>query len=211
MMNRIFQSIFIVALFFLSACQHKAVKEVPLVLKKMPIKAKAKVQLRDLRKGDVHYLDVDILSQQDQRLRMDLRATLGILVASISILDNEVSYLIPQRKTYYSGLASDRSFKPLGSLQLHPKAFYSLIFDKPIRFGDWRCLVDPKGLPVKCESTTLKSKVEWLERNSSGLKVLVSSLNFEMTWILKSVEEMDSAQDKDFKLAAPENFTRVSI
>lgn len=192
-------------------CHSKPIKPENVMVTKGPVRAKAKIQIKDLRKGDVHYIDVDILAQRDQRLRMDLRATLGILVASIAIQGNEIEYVVPQKKTMYSGAVSERSFKPLGSMQIHPKVFYSLIFDEPLHGGDWLCQKDPQGKPAICESQSLNSKVEWNDRNNGQLKVFVSSLTFEMTWILKSAEEDRSLTASDFNLKKPEGFNSVTI
>lgn len=204
---------FVVSLVVLTyfGCQSKPVKPENVMVTKGPVRAKAKAQVKDLRKGDVHYLDVDILAQRDQRLRMDMRATLGILVASIAIQGNEIEYIVPHRKAMYSGAVSERSFKPLGSMQVHPKVFYSLVFDEPLRGGDWICQKDLLGKPLVCESKGLNSKVEWQDRSNGQLRVIVSSLTFEMTWILKSAEEDRTLTASDFSLKKPEGFNSVAI
>lgn len=192
-------------------CQTKSVKPEVVMNAKGPVKAKAKAQLKDLRKGNVHYIDIDILAQRDQRLRMDMRATLGVLVASIAIQGEEISYLVPHKKALYTGVVSERSFKPLGSMQIHPKVFYSLVFDEPMKFGDWLCQKDAQGRPLSCESKSLNSKVEWQDRSSGQLKIFISSLTFEMTWILKSAEEDRTLTASDFSLKKPEGFNSVTI
>jgi hypothetical protein len=165
----------------------------------------AKAQIKDLQSGKSNTLSLDVMSVNNQALRMEVSGTMGIHVASFLMKHSDVAYAIHPQKKYFSGPVSEHALRPLLRADIDPRWFYSIFFDEPLR--GWNCT----GNPIeKCQRSD-GTLVVWSERNGEKKRITISNPQFELQVLVKNFMTKVQSPDKAFSLDAPDSYKRYKL
>jgi hypothetical protein len=171
----------------------------------------AKVLIKDHENAKSHIVNVDAYAVRGQNLRIDVTAALGTHVASLVLNGDEVRYILPRKKSYFEGKSSEKVLRPILSVPVDPRLFYSMLFDVAPEEEDWSCETSDKGFLSGCENRVQGLSVEWKDRNGRKKSVLVehekASLQMNVTWFKPSLDP----EKNIFSLRAPKKFKRYRI
>lgn len=167
-------------------------------------------QINDLKKNKNQRLSIDILAVKNEKIRMEVSATLGYQVASILLNREGFKAVIYPQKKFYQGAAHERSIWQTLHVPVTPKALFAVMFDEPINGNNWVCEKNQNGLPELCVQRQMQIKVEWV-RNENGTKVVkISSPNVDISWYFKNPEINFLEKPEMFILNAPQGYQTVS-
>ncbi|MGZ3745458.1 MAG: hypothetical protein ACXWRE_05670 [Pseudobdellovibrionaceae bacterium] len=171
-----------------------------------------KAVIRDLKENKSHSIDIDILGEYPNKLRMEVSALMGTHVASLVLNGDEVHYALYPRKKFFYGKATEDAFLPLMNMPLHPYNFLNIAYDVPMRGIGWVCTKDPNNLPTECFQANRQIKVQWLDRTPEGQKkVLITAPSFEMKWLFKTPQTEVQFKNETFVLEAPSDFKTIQL
>lgn len=171
-----------------------------------------KAVVRDLKANKTHSVDIDILADYPERLRMEVSALMGMQVASLALNQEDIQYVVYTQKKSFSGKANEGSFMPLMNIPLHPRNFMSVAFDTPITGPGWACMNGSDNLVSECSQAARKIKVQWSDRTAEGQKkVLIAGPTFEMRWLFRPPKTEVQFKDDTFRLEAPAEFKTIQL
>jgi hypothetical protein len=208
-MKRLF---FVIMSLYLVSCATQLKKAPPpgAIFEKLQWETKAVV--RDLKANKSHTLDIDILGDYPKNFRMEVSALMGVQVASLTLHDEEINYVLYHQKKFYQGIANESSFLPMMSMPLHPVNFMNIAYDTPLRGSNWSCSNGPDHKIAECNQSGRGVKVAWSERTPEGQKkVLISGPSFEMRWLFKPPQTEVQFKDDTFRLEAPAEFKTIQL
>lgn len=189
-----------VVLILLQSCQHKPVKkEAPQKIFKSA-KVKSKVQIKNLKSNRVDYVTVDALVDSNQSMRQEIRGAFGVLAAVLVFRNTEFEFWIPLKNKAGRGQANSESVRKALGIPLDPQIFYVVLADADFRDRNWLCKNDEFGFKLECENSSLNAKLKWVERESMKRKILISSPQAEINWIIDQIEEVKGFKPSDFQI-----------
>jgi hypothetical protein len=171
----------------------------------------AKVQVRDLKTNKSNILSMEVISEKNQAMRMELTGTLGARVASLLMKDQGISYAVHTQKKYYSGSVTEKSLLPLLKVELDPRWLYSVFFDQALQGSGWKCSNDNKNLVEKCEQAKTNYSILWSERQGENKRVVIQGADFEINVLVKDFSTKVQSPEKAFSLEAPANYKRYKL
>ena len=171
----------------------------------------ARAQIKDLKTNKSDVLSMEVLSEKDKNMRLELTGTLGVRVASLLIKDEKISYAIHTQKRYFSGNVSDKSLLPLFKIALDPRWLYSVFFDEPVQGSNWKCTNDGQDLIERCEQAKTGFVVFWSDRKGENKRVLIKGADFEINVLVNAFETKVQSPDKAFNLEAPASYKRYKL
>ena len=171
----------------------------------------AKVLVKDHENSKSYIVKMDAFAVRNQSLRIDVTAALGTPVASLVLLGDDVKYVLPRKKSYYEGKSSERVLKPILSVPVDPKLFYSMLFDIVPADESWSCEKSEQGFLTSCKHDAKGPVVDWKDRKGRKKSVYIkhkkASLQMNVTWFKPSIET-----DRDvFSLNAPKKYKKFRI
>src|SRR5687768_9944614 len=113
---------------FLTGCVTKTVKEGAFQKAEWETKA----LIKNLKENKNQSLNIDIYAVKNERARFEISAILGYQVASLVMSPSDISYAIYPQKTFFYGKNSERAFRRIIDLPLHPMNLANIAFDEPI-------------------------------------------------------------------------------
>ncbi len=149
------------------------------------------------------------MAQKPDSLRADVSTPIGVHVISMAQTGKKMSYLIPQRKQYYSGPHSNQVFSELISYPLDSNLLMNVLFDQPITKKGWVCKNDAKGIIAQCESKSAQLKIEWMQRRGVEKTVEITHPSFEMQMQFHNFEQKNSFKERTFEIAQPKGFKKI--
>jgi hypothetical protein len=210
-MKRLF--FFFTAILLLDSCATHSIKQVsaPGALFQRA-QWETKAVIRDLKSNKTHSVDIDVLGDYPNRLRMEISALMGVHVASLAINGDEIHYAIYSQKKFFQGIANEGSFLPLMNMPLHPRNFINIAYDVPIRGAGWVCAKDANDSLSECNQASRGIKVQWSDRTSEGQKkVLITGPSFEMRWLMRAPQTEVQFKNETFLLEAPLDFKTIQL
>lgn len=171
----------------------------------------AKVLIKDHVKSKSFIVKVDAFAVRDQSLRLDVTAALGTPVASLVLAGDEVKYILPRQKKYYEGQSSPKVLRPILSVPVDPKLFYSLLFDVVPTDSAWACEKDKNGFLQECKNPDHGLNVSWKDRKGRKKSIYIehkkASMQMNVTWFKPSLEGTQQV----FSMTAPKKFKKYRI
>jgi hypothetical protein len=171
----------------------------------------AKAQIKNLENGKSNTLSLDVASEKDQALRMEVSGTMGVSVASFLLKGSEVSYEIHTQKKFISGPASERALKPLLNISVDPRWLYSVFFDEPLTGKNWNCKLGADQLVESCQRLEEPMKIQWLERHGERKRVVISNPKFELQVLVKNFETKVQSPETAFTLVSHPSYKRYKL
>lgn len=207
-MKTFFLTSVIVALSILqSSCSHK-----PIDLKNETlVRWDSKALLVNKSNKKEQNLNITLLGVRNERLRIEITATMGYQVGSIVADRNTFKALIVPQKIFYTGRNTPEALEKLIQIPLAPLQVLRIAFDERPSEQGWICQSDVNGLINRCDNYDLSLKVEWKDRTESRKLVVITTPQFEMRWLLNSPESLTEVKPELFSLSSPEGFKNVQI
>ena len=179
-----------------------------------------KAQITDKVKNDSHTVSIEIFSYRKQNYRLEVNATLGYGVASVTMNTtgdrNGVQYLLYPQKSFIKGPLGPKAFRPLFKQDLDPRLLIDLIEDRALKKYDFLCGRQTE-LVIKCTNDDLELILERPPKDDDSFikKFTIDSKTFRMVWVFKGREFNNGPTNetlaKTFVLEKPEGFKQVDI
>ena len=183
-------------------------------------KYETKAQITDKIKSDSYTVSMDVFAFQKKNYRMEITATLGYQVASVTMIntpDNSgVRYASYPHKSFVTGPMSAKVFKPLFKQDLNPSFLIDLIEDRQIKKYGFLCGRQTE-LVVKCTNDEFELLLERPIKDDTSFikKITIDNKTFRMVWLFKNKEFFNGYTEemlnRTFVLDKPEGFKQVDI
>lgn len=168
------------------------------------------VQINDLKKNKSQRLTIDIMAVKNEKMRMEVSATLGYQVASILLNRDGFKAAIYPQKKFFQGPANEKVISQTLNVPVTPKALFAIVFDEPIVGSNWNCEKNQNGLPEMCVQTQMQIKVDWT-RNNDGTKIIkISSPTIDLSWYFKNPDTQFIEKPEMFILNSPEGYQIIT-
>lgn len=188
------------AILFVSSCQHSKVKNDGPQRVFSKSKVKSQIQVKNLKNGKIDFITSDALVDDVVRMRMEARASFGVLAAVLVFRSNQFEFWIPMRNKAGRGELTAASVRRSLGVELDPQIFYVVLADQDFRDKSWTCKTDELGFKTECANARLQAKVQWQERDGMKRKLLITTPQNELVWLVTHVEEVKDFKDADFKI-----------
>lgn len=192
---------------FLSGCVTKTVKEGAFQKAEWETKA----LIKNLRENKTQSLSIDIYAIKNERARFEISALLGYQVASLVMSPTEITYAIYPQKSFFYGRNSERAFRRMIDLPLHPMNLVNIAFDEPVRGPGWKCTLSAEGFLSECENSQREMKAVWSDRKEGKKKVVITGPQFEMQWQFGPPQTEVQFKEDLFTLRQPSGFKAIQI
>lgn len=179
-----------------------------------------KAQITDKVKSDSHTVSIEIYSYRKQNYRMEISATLGYSVGSVTMNTsgerNGVEYILYPQKSFIRGPMGPKAFRPLFKQDLDPRLLVDLIEDRALKKYDFLCGRQTEQV-IKCTNDDFELLLERPPQGDDSYikKFTIDSKTFRMVWVFKSREFNNGPSNetlaKTFVLERPEGFKQVDI
>jgi hypothetical protein len=208
----------IISAFLLTGCVSQTVKT---PTEDSVWKYDTKAQIVDKVKSDSYTVAIEVFAYQKKNYRMEISATLGYQVASVTMNnsipeDSGVRYASYPHKSFVTGPLQAKVFKPLFKQDLNPSLLIDLIEDRQIKKYGFLCGRQTE-MVIKCTNDEFELL---LERPISGdtsymKKITIDNRTFRMVWLFKNKEFFNGYTNdmlnRTFVLEKPEGFKQVDI
>jgi hypothetical protein len=172
----------------------------------------AKTLVQDKLKHKSNQIDLEIVAQRPQRLRMEATTPgLGIHVASFAMNGDHMSYILTRQKLHVSGPATEQAVQQLMKVAIAPQSLVDLFFDRPLNEANWKCSTDSKNQLAHCEHNSGKLSVNWSERESNRRIVEIDSESAKVTMSLTESPSKVQVDDSLFELPVPDGFRAQTL
>lgn len=171
----------------------------------------AKAQILQKKDGSTSTVNLIFFGSPEDGLRMEAFHTLGLHLASLSLVADEMTYLVHSQKKAYSGKPQPETLQTLFRIPVDVQLITAMVFDRIPTGHDWICQKDAQTRPLECTSEKSMMKVLWSDRD--GFKRRVSLLNPQSeVQILFKEQKSDISKPLDFmKIKIPDNYQTVRI
>lgn len=170
-----------------------------------------KALIKDMKQNKTQSLNIDIYAIKNERARFEISALLGYQVASLVMSPTDISYAIYPQKSFFYGRNSDRAFRRVIDLPLHPMNLTNIAFDEPIRGAGWVCKLGADGFLAECENSSRQLKAVWSDRKEGKKKVVLTGPQFEMQWQFSAPRTEVEFKEGLFTLRQPSGFKAIQI
>lgn len=170
-----------------------------------------KALIKDMKQNKNQSLTIDIYAIKNERARFEISALLGYQVASLVMSPTEITYAIYPQKSFFYGRNSERAFRRMIDLPLHPMNLANIAFDEPIRGPGWQCALGADGFLSECANTSRQLKAVWSDRKDGKKKVVLTGPQFEMQWHFNAPQTEVEFKEGLFTLKQPSGFKAIQI
>lgn len=169
----------------------------------------ARSLIKDKKNSKTYLVNIDFIALKPDSLRADVTTPIGVHVISTAQTGKKMSYIVPQRKVYYSGVVSNQVFSELISYPLDSGLLINILFEQPITKKGWACKNDEKNQLLECENKAQGLKVEWTQRRGVEKTVEISHATFEMQLQFHSFKQKSDFNEKTFQIDQPKGFKKL--
>ncbi|NUM57699.1 MAG: hypothetical protein HUU56_03660 [Bdellovibrionaceae bacterium] len=211
----LFIPLLIVNIFIQISCQTKPVKTLELGNKvdisKLPkFYWETKAQIRDLKRKKNNNVSIDFLAIKNAKIRLEIKATLGIQVGTLGISQEQFIAVLYRQKNVIQGKMDEKVLTKAFNLPIPPEALYSIAFDESIKGTQWKCNYDNLKVVSLCENEKQQSRVEWSNRVGGGKLVKIYSPTIEVDWFFKPPQVLE-INEETFKVEIPNGYKVTNI
>lgn len=171
----------------------------------------AKALIRDATQGRSYIVNLNLNVIKAQKTRMDVTTALGTGVASLTVDDREVKYILVDSKRFYFGNPNAEVMKPILAIPFDPRWIQIVLLDEPITEKGWTCSKDDHGLMKECKFPTADLTVTWSARKGDRKTILIhhtkASVQINVTSFKPKVEDRANL----FTLEAPEGYRKFRV
>lgn len=171
----------------------------------------ARIQIQDKTEKKTVTITAEAVMADQSRTRLDLMGPFGAVLGRLVLQQDRVALLVPQQKKVYFGIASDKSFRPVLPMSVHPQVLSLLLRGQTP--GEWSC-----EKPVNGKETCL-----WQERNIRFERLIqegkpvaanewsLESDTYKVTCIPNSVTTKVQLKQDTFSVPIPVGYTKHKL
>jgi hypothetical protein len=167
----------------------------------------ARVLVKDKKQSKTFIVNVDFVAVQPNKMRMDITTPIGAHVASIALNGNEMTYVVPRKKTYYKGPATPQGFAKTLSFALDPKVMMNVLFDKPVQQKGWTCK-SVGELVSECSQNSLK--ITWANRKKEEKTVVIRHPQYQIELKFHTFDIPNKVKNELFTIHQPNGFNKIN-
>ena len=166
--------------------------------------------VKDFEKKQSHILQLDVLAQRPQSMRIEVTTPLGFHIARLALNEKTLTYILTRQREFYRGDAHPDSLKPILSVAVDPRWIVNLLFDMPPQGGGWDCDTR-EGLISGCKNSNLGISLNWLDRRKDSRKIQIITRAGEIQMDLKNYQEPGNLDPSVFELKKPPTFSGINL
>jgi hypothetical protein len=170
-----------------------------------------KTLVRDLKRNKSNIVGMDILAERPGRLRLEVSGTMGIPVASLTLKDGEIQYLIPREKKFYYGKVGPTALAPVIAVPVDPSLLFHLLFEDMPPSKEWVCEYDAGKRLKSCEEAATQTRIEWSNRSGNLKHIRLAARDYEIQIQVKDFKSKVQVKPTTFHLESPANYRKVQI
>ncbi|MFP5518269.1 MAG: hypothetical protein ACLGGX_00065 [Bdellovibrionia bacterium] len=174
-------------------------------------KWETKAQILNKKTGKSQNLNIDILSNHQTDMRIEVSAMMGYPVATVVVANNELKSAVHTQKKFFAGVANAQTMRAATGVELEPKDLRLLTEDFDSGKEGWQCDKDASGFNVKCEQPKRSISIEWLTRAPESKKIALKAPLFDMTWVFVGSPTSVEPKPALFLLNAPSGYKTIQI
>lgn len=147
----------------------------------------AKVLVKNKKNSQKYTVDLSVNAIYKKKLRLDITSLLMGHIASLTLNNNKLEYILTQQNKYYSGTSNQQSMQRLLSLPINPQLLYNLFFFKSIELKSWICQ-NGENFLQSCQRLQDQLTITWKKSRSgfgnifiehSKASVIIKIKNFQ--------------------------------
>ena len=171
----------------------------------------AKALIKDLDQSKSYIVNINFNAVRDSRLRMDVSSSLGTAVATMTVDQKEVKYILVEAKKFYYGNSRPDAMRPILSIPFDPRWLQNILFDIPFTDKAWTCKSDSKGFLSQCIQSNLNLKVTWTQRAGEQKTISLEHKRANVQLNILSFKPKVEDRKNLFDLKAPASFESLNI
>lgn len=158
------------------------------------------MQVEKLSSGKKQRVNLDVLAQGAKKMRVEVKGTFGIVGGVGTLMNDQMTILLPRQKKAYSGAVSENSLVPILNVALDPRILASVFYDEPI--PQWKC--DSSHQLSSCQKDAYR--VETTERTKERRKTRIEGPDFIALLVIQGNGTKVLSDDSDFTAEIPANY-----
>ncbi len=171
----------------------------------------SKALIKDKKNNKNFIVRVEAYLKNQDKLRLEVSSPFGDLLGLVLLNGNKLEVLHAQKHIYYKGRASARALKPLLTIPLDPKIFYSIYLDRPMESKNWSCTNDDKGFLEQCKNLKSKLSIKWSGRINKKKLVHISHKKVNIQLNIRDFSPELKSEKPLFKVKVPKGYKKISI
>lgn len=202
--------LYLIPLSFLVVSCQSLKKEVPNVKdSRLPLVGQweAKTMIKSMETGEASIVNLDLLGQSPDLMRLEVTTSLGIALASVVLKTESIEYFLPRQKKYYHGVISDTALFPILKIKVDPKLLLAAFFEKS--YPNWACKAD-NGMIESC-TTSEGVLLKWDREDKLVQRIIITSPAFEVQIQIKKYTEKSAFPEKALLLKVPDSYKRFEL
>ncbi len=157
--------------------------------------------------GEASIITLDLVGAKTFPIRAEISTSVGLHMASVVIQENEIQYILPRSKRYFSGPISQKSLQPVLNVKLDPRLIQAALFD--LSYPDWKCSAD-NGLISSCESA-VNEKISWDRSEGKAKLVNIKGDDYEVQIQFVNESVKNDVKENTFTLKVPESYKKFKL
>lgn len=141
---------------------------------------------------------------------MEITGTLGVSVASVLLMPQNISYVIYTEKQYASGPFHAKTLYPIFKKNIDPLVFWRVLHGQSPASELMTCENNAEQKPLLCADRQ-GTQVKWIYDGAKARRIDITGENFEMNWIFKSEKIFNSYHNETFVLKKPSGYSEITI
>jgi hypothetical protein len=167
----------------------------------------ARVLVRDKKQAKTFIVNADFWAVKPSQMRMDITTPLGMHVASIALNDSKMTYIVPQKKSFYEGQPTSQAFAKTLNFALDPKLIMHVLFDQPVQAKGWTCKSEGSELS-ECAQNNFK--ITWSNRKAKEKTVVISHAQYQIELKFHNFKVPSTMKPEIFTINKPTGFTKIN-
>ena len=166
---------------------------------------RAKALVKDLKKNKSVTLDLDLVAQEPDRLRIEALGPFSTHVASIAAKGDDVRIVLTREKKFLEAPADRYALARVMPVRAAPSDLLALLFDRPVEANNsgWKCdhSKDPEW---SCQSGT--ATVSRIADDEGRRRFNFATPDAEMNLVITEARAGTPPGDSAYELEAPAGF-----
>lgn len=160
--------------------------------------------------NETNTVSIQIALLPFQAARLEVTGTLGVSIATVLVLPNQIKIALHLDKTYIEGPPNEKTLYPVFKQNINPRLLWKIIHDQNPADANWKCALTKESKPFACGSKD-GTLVRWTYESPVKRRIDVKNNTFEMNWIFKGQSQLPQYQNETFVLSKPDGYKEIFI
>ncbi len=153
---------------------------------------------------------IQIALKPQQAIRMEVTGALGVSIASVLVLPDQIKVALHSQNKFISGPFHERTLYPLFNQNISPRLIWKIIHDQNPETNLLVCQLNDLAKPISCLHRD-GTRVTWAYETEYRKKIEIKNNKFEMKWVFKDILQLPESQNETFVLDKPEEYKEIII